>query len=154
MKHANVETIDDEEFFEFEHVESVFNKHSEEDIETLSHGEEVATCKFCWSHVTEDDNPLLSCCKCAGSVGYLHYRCLKQWLDNKKIMKEGENFTSIFWKSFECEICKKAYPLMIRSNEHNYHLVDYQRPQTSYLVLESLNQEKNTSRIVHIIKPT
>lgn len=78
--------------------------------------EEIATCKFCWSPATEQGNPLISCCKCAGSVGFIHYNCLKQWLDAKKNMKVGENYTSIFWKSFECEICKKAYPLMIKSN--------------------------------------
>jgi len=87
-------------------------------------------------------------------MGFIHYNCLKQWLESKKNVKSGENFTSIFWKSFECEICKKAYPLMIKSNNQNYHLVGYERPSTSYLVLESLNQEKNTSRIVHIIKPS
>lgn len=42
---------------------------------------------------------------------------------------------------------------MIKSNGNNFTLVDYERPSGSYLVLESLNQEKNTSRIVHIIKP-
>ena len=33
-------------------------------------------------------------------------------------------------------------------------MVNYDRPQSSYIVLESLNQEKNTSRIVHIVKPS
>jgi len=75
------------------------------------------------------------------------------WLSNKKNIKQGENFISYFWKTFECEICKTAYPLMIKSNGKNFHLVNYDRPPTSYLVLESLNQEKNTSRIVHIVKP-
>ena len=42
---------------------------------------------------------------------------------------------------------------MIKSNNTNFSLVDYDRPKGNYLVLESLNQEKNTSRIVHIIKP-
>jgi len=75
------------------------------------------------------------------------------WLNNKKSMKNAEHYCSYFWKTFECEICKTAYPLMIKSNGKNFHLVNYERPATSYLVLESLNQEKNTSRIVHIIKP-
>lgn len=153
IRHANVESIDDEEFFEFEKVESVFNDLPEEELNIKQANEEVPYCKFCYSAVTENNNPLISCCKCAGSMGYIHYGCLKQWLDVKKSMKQGEHFTSIFWKSFECEICKKAYPLMIKSNGKNYHLVDYERPTTSYLVLESLNQEKNTSRIVHVIKP-
>lgn len=76
-----------------------------------------------------------------------------QWLNAKKSIKNGGNFISYFWKSFECEICKSAYPLMIKARGKNFQLVDYERPSTSYLVLESLNQEKNTSRIVHIIKP-
>jgi len=51
-----------------------------------------------------------------------------QWLSAKKTVKQGENYISYFWKSFECEICKTAYPLMIKSNGKNYHLVNYDRP--------------------------
>lgn len=79
--------------------------------------------------------------------------CLKYWLDSKKSLKQGSNFTSIYWKSFECEICKTAYPLMIKAKGQNFNLVSYEKHHSSYLVLESLNQEKNTSRIIHIIKP-
>lgn len=43
--------------------------------------------------------------------------------------------------------------MIIRSDGRTYNLVDYERPTENYLVLESLNQEKNTSRIIHIIKP-
>lgn len=146
LKHANVESVDDEEFFEFEEVESFYNNPAVESDETPQ-------CRFCWSSETAEGNPLISSCKCAGSVGFIHYQCLKLWLESKKTLKSGENYTSIFWKSFECEICKKAYPLMIKSNGANLNLVDYDRPKSNYLVLESLNQEKNTSRIVHLIRP-
>lgn len=116
---------------------------------------EVPQCRFCWSSGTEGDaNPLISSCKCSGGIRYIHLNCLMQWLNAKKNMKNGENYVSYFWKAFECEICKTAYPLMIKSKGKNFHLVFYERPSTSYLVLESLNQEKNTSRIVHIIKPS
>lgn len=105
-----------------------------------AHGDhEVPSCRFCWSSTTEDGNPLISSCQCAGTVRFIHYNCLKNWLDAKKNMKTNDNFTSIFWKSFECEICKKAYPLMIKSCGKNYSLVDYERPKGAYLVLESLN---------------
>lgn len=43
--------------------------------------------------------------------------------------------------------------MVIRSQGQTYNLVDYERPEGDYLVLESLNQEKNTSRIIHIIRP-
>lgn len=130
MKHANVETVDDEEFFEFEEVESFYNPRSEEEAANMTPNpkEEIPQCRFCWSSYTGLDNPLISSCQCAGSVRFIHYNCLKQWLDAKKSTKQGDNYTSIFWKSFECEICKKAYPLMIKSNGVNFHLVDYERP--------------------------
>jgi hypothetical protein len=144
IKHGNVESVDDEEFFEFEEVESHWQQFTEEELTESSDKSQIPHCKFCWMPGTSSEDPLLCICKCAGSVGYIHYNCLKRWLDNKKTVKEGDNYQSIFWKSFECEICKKAYPLMIKSNGQNYHLVDYSRPTTSYLVLESLNQDKNT----------
>jgi pSer/pThr/pTyr-binding forkhead associated (FHA) protein len=40
-----------------------------------------------------------------------------------------------------------------RNGYKTFNLVDYSRPSGDYLVLESLNQEKNTSRIIHIIIP-
>lgn len=43
--------------------------------------------------------------------------------------------------------------MVIRSEGRTYNLVDYERPEGDFLVLESLNQEKNTSRIIHIIIP-
>lgn len=35
-----------------------------------------------------------------------------------------------------------------------HDLVNYQKPQGNFIVLQSLEQEKNTSRIIHVIKPT
>jgi RING-variant domain/FHA domain len=125
-----------------------------------SNSEEVPRCRFCWDTKAEPENPLFSTCKCSGSVGYIHFECLKSWLDVKKQMKTSPCFSSFYWKSFECEICKKAYPLVLRakcetakSGYRTYNLVNYERPEGSFLVLESLNQEKNTSRIIHIIRP-
>ena len=59
----------------------------------------------------------------------------------------------MIWKAFECEICKFAYPLTFKTKNKKYNLVDYERPTGDYLVLESLSHEKNSSRIIHIIKP-
>jgi len=33
-------------------------------------------------------------------------------------------------------------------------LVKYEKPEGNYMVLESLSQEKNNSRIIHIIRPS
>ena len=43
---------------------------------------------------------------------------------------------------------------MMKAEGHSYNLVKYEKPQGDYMVLESLSQEKNTSRIIHIIRPS
>jgi hypothetical protein len=68
-------------------------------------------CKICWGAENCEENPLLNSCNCDGSVRYIHYKCLKYWLQQKMVRKEVENhIVSYSWKTFECEICKKAYP--------------------------------------------
>ena len=142
------------DFEEYEDVESVIDCAGEDEYTQGNHNEEeIPKCRFCWSSGATPENPLFSSCKCSGSVGYIHFTCLKSWLDVKKQCKISQPFSSFYWKSFECEICKKAYPLVIRTHGKTYNLVDYERPEGDFLALESLNQEKNTSRIIHIIRP-
>mmetsp|Transcript_26638 Transcript_26638/g.35641 ORF Transcript_26638/g.35641 Transcript_26638/m.35641 type:complete len:97 (+) Transcript_26638:1471-1761(+) len=43
---------------------------------------------------------------------------------------------------------------MMKANGRNYSLVKYDKPEGNYMVLESLSQEKNNSRIIHIIRPS
>lgn len=72
--------------------------------------------------------------------------------------KVGECIT-FTWRSFECEICKTPYPYEFKSNGNRYRLIDYvdddvpKGKSEPYLLLQSLTFEKNTSRIVHVLKP-
>jgi RING-variant domain/FHA domain len=142
-----------EDFEEYEEVESIIDGKGEDDQSTPCDEQETPRCRFCWSTGADPTNPLFSSCKCSGSVGYIHFTCLKSWLDVKKQCKVSPQFSSFYWKAFECEICKKAYPLQIRTHGKTYNLVEYEKPDDDFLALESLNQEKNTSRIIHIIRP-
>jgi len=111
-------------------------------------------CRFCWSNEQTKENPLLNSCKCAGSVRFIHYECLKMWLRTKMQTKEEETLISYTWKVFECEICKKPYPYVFRSNGNKYRLVDISIPEgRNFLLLQSLTFEKNSSRMVHLIMP-
>ena len=136
----------EEEFEEFIQVPATMKDMSEEDPERR--------CRFCWGSEADAANPLLGTCKCAGSVGQIHYSCLSAWLQTRQQSKLSANFSTYFWKAFECEICKTAYPLMMKAEGNSYNLVKYDKPQGDYMVLESLSQEKNTSRIIHIIRPS
>lgn len=66
--------------------------------------------------------------------------------------RETDNYTTLFWKNFECEICKFGYPYLFRVNQKLYKLVDVKKPRTgNYMVMESLPLEKNTSRTIHVL---
>jgi len=110
----------------------------------------------CWEKTSTPENPLLNSCQCDGSVRYIHYDCLKFWLKQKMVKKEEPNLISYTWKQFECEICKKPYPYVFRSNGISYRLVDVDQDipaERNFLLLESLTFEKNSSRMVHLIMP-
>jgi E3 ubiquitin-protein ligase DOA10 len=81
-------------------------------------------CKVCWDNSSTAENPLLNSCQCDGSVRYIHYECLKHWLKQKMAKKEEKNLISYTWKQFECEICKKPYPYVFKSNGKSYRLID------------------------------
>jgi hypothetical protein len=114
-------------------------------------------CRFCWSDESTEENPCIVPCKCKGSVGFVHFECLRNWLSTKLQRKESDNLVSMYWKTFECEICKQAYPYLFKTSKSKvYKLVDAQLPlscaQTGhYLVMESLPLEKNSSRTIHIL---
>jgi hypothetical protein len=94
-------------------------------------------------------------CKCAGTVGFIHFTCLKSWLGSKLHKKESADLTSMYWKTFECEICKSAYPYSFKIATKIYKLVDIPKPPTGYYMsLESLPLEKNTSRTIHVLNFT
>ena len=111
----------DELFEEFEEIEQSIME------DQLNEDEAEYKCRFCWMTNACPENPLLKCCRCAGSVGSIHLKCLQSWMQVKRQSKELPNFSSFFWKTFECEICKKAYPLMIKTNGYKYKLVEYEQ---------------------------
>ena len=47
------------------------------------------------------ENPLISACKCTGTMGLVHLDCLKAWLTTKMQRKQNEALISLYWKTFE-----------------------------------------------------
>lgn len=116
-----------------ESLESLGNNEFEEEVVEIDCGvvdssQEGIQCKVCWDNCSTEENPLLNSCQCDGSVRYIHYNCLKYWLKQKMAKKEERNLVSYTWKQFECEICKKPYPYVFRSNGISYRLIDIETP--------------------------
>ena len=95
----NIET--DGEFEEFKETRVITDTPDESDD---------ILCKYCYTSESIVENPLVEMCKCAGSIKYVHYNCLKMWLKSQKQEKSEGSTHSIHWKRFECEMCKTAYP--------------------------------------------
>ena len=100
---------------------------------------------------------MILACKCRGSVGLIHFQCLKSWITTQKHVKEyGENVTSYYWKKFECEICKQSYPYIFKHSNKLFKLIDVkeQGVGVNYILLESMPLDKNTSRNIHMLTVT
>jgi len=67
-------------------------------------------CKICFGVEETPDNPLISICRCAGSMKFVHYLCLKTWLHSNVIERVAFQVISYYWKIFNCEICTTSYP--------------------------------------------
>lgn len=107
------------------------------EAEEIHEGEEDSydkpMCKFCWSDETIVENPLLSTCKCKGGVQFIHYVCLKHWLNTKRVVKESQSktVTTYIYKQFQCELCKTEYPYTFKTQNRKYCLVDYEKPENN-----------------------
>lgn len=67
--------------------------------------EEPNLCRICADEGTEDE-PLISPCKCRGSIRYVHNQCLKSWIGRRDVIGLGlEGFAS----SWNCEVCRADY---------------------------------------------
>ena len=61
-----------------------------------------AQCRICLGEEEDDEienNPLISPCKCNGTMQYIHLDCLKKWLDSKIHTKITEFTFSYNWKN-------------------------------------------------------
>lgn len=96
---------------------------------------DTPSCRICFAE-GEDDNPLISPWKCSGSLKFIHYKCLRNWLESKRTIKNTETTVSYHWKSLECELCKTIYPELVKTQ---YSLVSYDKPAANYMILESIS---------------
>lgn len=72
--------------------------------------EEQKLCRICFIEDDTVENPLLTICDCAGSMQWIHFDCMRQWLRNKLVSKETKFSYSFNLKNLECELCKCQIP--------------------------------------------
>lgn len=123
-------------------------ENSEEKTNTKDESpEEEKICHVCYSSEISDDNPMLSICKCKGSM-HTHLNCLKMWLNSRKTVQEivGKMGVSYTIKKFNCEICNEPFPVTVKNKDKFFNLIDYEEPiGQNYIILQSLNSVKENS---------
>ena len=117
------------------------------------------TCRICYGEDTDEINPLICPCICKGFMKYIHYECLKNWL-NSKIEEDSleDNFVrnpnciTYNRKNISCEICKVKFPDYIIHNNIYYNILFYKPNFEEFIILESLNSNSLEGNIFyHII---
>lgn len=77
--------VADEEFEEYEEVSALQSELEVTDA-SKEEGDDIK-CRFCWTCDASDANPLIKACLCQGSVAYIHFVCLRNWLEVKRQTK-------------------------------------------------------------------
>ena len=115
-------------------------------------------CRVCYGDDSTNENPLISPCKCKGSMKYIHYKCLKNWLNSKieediSIDTNNPEIEVISYnrKDISCELCKEKLPDYIKYNGRYYNITFYKPKFEEYLVLESMREDGHKAIFIHII---
>ena len=111
-------------------------KNNNDDDKNSDNSNTKNLCRICYSSESNINNPLISPCKCNGSMQYIHYNCLKQCIEAKIQKKEDENFKFLIWNNFECEICKCEYPKYLKYKNNIYPMVNIENNFESYSICD------------------
>ncbi|CAI2386508.1 unnamed protein product [Moneuplotes crassus] len=121
------------------------------------------TCRICLcdGDVEEEqakgdlETALVSPCNCSGTCKYIHYMCLKSWVDSKRKEKYYPHVSTYYWEDLTCELCKAQLPevITVQGKEISCNkLLDYPVPKRSkYVVLETYNRFDEKSRLVQVL---
>jgi hypothetical protein len=128
---------------------------------------EGKVCRICLGEENKGVDPLISPCKCAGTMSHIHLECLREWLNSKKTMKEGPSVTTYCWKNLQCELCMVRFPAQVFldgtvvSDRMNLtpkqrqklgkpiEILEYETPESNFIAIESVTLQN--IRIVHVI---
>lgn len=99
-------------------------------------------CRICFEGCNSLDNPLVSLCKCMGTVKYIHFECLKDWVSKNVVKREQNNTLFYSYQEPKCEICQKYYQAEFTYEGKKYSLLDMDRaPNPPYAIFEGIDFE-------------
>jgi E3 ubiquitin-protein ligase DOA10 len=82
-------------------------------LASVNNERERNRCRFCLSSSESEEDPLISPCKCMGSVKYTHLKCLSNWLFDLSV--DQQEYIRIRVNKSICELCKTDITGLINS---------------------------------------
>lgn len=74
------------------------------------------SCRICLSGHFTQRNPLITPCKCQGTMRHIHVKCLQQWLKTKIVARGRGSSKTYALKQLGCELCKEPLPMEVNIN--------------------------------------
>ena len=115
-------------------------------------------CRICYGDDSTDENPLICPCICKGSMKYIHYECLKNWLNSKieediSVDSDNQEIDVITYnrKDISCELCKEKLPDYVLFRDRYYNISFYKPKFEEFIVLESMRADKYKAKFIHIM---
>lgn len=127
-------------------------KDSEEIVLQHEDNGEDNVCRICLSGKNTEVNPLISPCKCSGTMKKVHLNCLKEWISNKVFSRISKKTARFMRKDLNCELCHHQLPIKLSLNNRKIHLFDF--PFTfsnNFIALKELNPTSPENSALHII---
>ncbi|CAD8086276.1 unnamed protein product [Paramecium primaurelia] len=89
--------------------------------------------RFCLCKLATLENHIISPCKCAGSIKFVHLNCLQFWLNSQSKKKR------IKWSSFKFKL-------------FYYNICDVNKPKEPYLLIQINHNDKNKEQGLYVIE--
>ena len=116
-------------------------------------------CRICYGENNNNENPLICPCICKGSMKYIHYLCLRNWL-NSKIEEElsddsteKDNMECVTYNKncICCELCKTKFPDYIVHNNTYYNILFYKPKFKEFIIFQSMRVGKDKTTYYHVV---
>jgi len=113
---------------------------------------QLRQCRICLLEGWTEEDPLITPCKCKGSIEFIHLGCLRHWVQGRLNLPEKAS-GSYFYRPLSCELCKAFYPAFVHVGSTRQPLVEVPWTAPPFIVLENLvrDSHQHNSRGLHVL---
>ena len=109
-------------------------------------------CRICLGEYYSSVNPLISPCKCNGTMKYIHLNCLHMCISSKVSQISTRYSIKFTLKMPKCEICKRSLPESLYLNKNTYsNILNFPKLSNKYIVLENMLKDSNNQKEIYYL---